>query len=192
LPTFDFDAALRWAKPDRWKQLRRRPASDLHYVGGAAQPGPALLLDSCVYIDQMQDRTPKSVDELIRMRVVNHSSIAIMELMHPVGRLDPSHSGTKDVIGVIRQTIQAMRRHRIFEPDTDVMARAAILSGMLGRLQNYAARDRLRALHDSILFLQAHKHGLALLTRNTGDFDLLLQMVPAGRALFYRREDASP
>lgn len=185
MAAFDFDATLRWARPDRWKKLSHRGASDLPYLDGPAQPGPALLLDTCVYIDQMQGRAPKALTELVELRTTNHSSVAIIELLHPVGRLDPTHPGTKNAVRRIRDAIRAMRSHRIFEPDTNVMARAAILAGILSRIRNYAAGDRMRALLDCILFLQAQKHGFTLVTRNVGDFDLLLQMLPAGRALFY-------
>jgi hypothetical protein len=42
------------------------------------------LLDTCVYIDQMQDRSPQALDELVALRQVNHSTVAIQELMHTV------------------------------------------------------------------------------------------------------------
>jgi len=42
-------------------------------------------------------------------------------------------------------------------------------------------------LGDCILFLQAQKLGLTVLTANVGDFDPLLQLLPSGRVLFYRR-----
>lgn len=63
-----------------------------------------------------------------------------------------------------------MPSHRIFEPDINVLGRAAILSGILCRVQGYAAADRLRALNDCILFLQALKLGSTILTRNIADF----------------------
>ena len=34
---------------------------------------------------------------------------------------------------------------------------------------------------------EAQKLGFTVLTANVADFDVLLQLVPAGRALFYRR-----
>ena len=45
----------------------------------------------------------------------------------------------------------------------------------------------MRALQDSVLFLQAQKLGLVALTANVSDYDVLLQLLPTGRALFYRR-----
>lgn len=46
----------------------------------------------------------------------------------------------------------------------------------------------LRALQDCVLFLQAQKLGLVVLTANVGDYDILLQLIPSGRALFCRRK----
>jgi hypothetical protein len=38
-----------------------------------------------------------------------------------------------------------------------------------------------------VLLLQAQKLGLVVLTANVKDFDILLQLIPTGRALVYRR-----
>jgi hypothetical protein len=80
-----------------------------------------------------------------------------------------------------------MPPHRIFAPEIDVLGRAALLSGILCRLQGYEKDGRLRALQDCVLFLQAQKVGLVVLTANVGDYDILLQLVPLGRALLYRQ-----
>ena len=68
-----------------------------------------------------------------------------------------------------------------------VLGRAALLSGILCRLQGYEKDSKLRALQDCVLFLQAQKLGLVALTANVSDYDVLLQLLPTGRALFYRR-----
>jgi predicted nucleic acid-binding protein len=190
LAGFDFDSALRWAKPILRKRLHRRAPGNLPYVGEAAQAGGALLLDTCVYIDQMQGRAPPILSDLLALRLVNHSSIAMMELMHPVGRLDPAHPKTRQAIGQIRATIVAMPRHRVLQPSAQTLGRAALLSGVLSRLQGYAADNRQRSLHDCILFLQAIGQGCTLLTRNVRDFDILLQMFPKARVFFYRSATA--
>ena len=79
-----------------------------------------------------------------------------------------------------------MPSYRIFAPDTEVLGRAALLSGILCRLQGYEKNGKLRALQDCVLFLQAQKLGLVVLTANVSDYDILLQLIPAGRVLFYR------
>jgi len=52
-----------------------------------------------------------------------------------------------------------MPSHRIFTPDVEVLGRAALLSGLLCRLQGYQKDGKQRALQDCVLFLQAHKLG---------------------------------
>jgi hypothetical protein len=47
---------------------------------------------------------------------------------------------------------------------------------------------RLRAFQDCVLFLQAQKLGLVVLTADISDYDILLQLIPAGRVLFYRQK----
>lgn len=187
---FDFDAARRWARFDPENALARRKDEGLPFVGASRTAGQGLLLDTCVYIDQMQDRTPQVLDDLIARRQVNHSTVAIQELMHTVGVLNPSDARSAAVVDAIGEQIRAMPPHRIFTPDTEVLGRAALLSGILCRLQGYQKDSKLRALQDCRLFLQAQKLGLVVLTANVGDYDILLQLIPAGRALFYRRGEA--
>lgn len=134
----------------------------------------------------MQGRSPKILDDLITQRQVNHSTVAIQELMHTVGVLDPSDARTATVIEVIGKQIRAMPPHRIFAPDTEVLGRAALLSGILCRLQGSEKDGKLRALQDCVLFPQAQRLGLVVLTANVGDYDILLQLIPTARALFYR------
>jgi hypothetical protein len=184
----NFDAARRWARFDPQRTLAPRDDAELPFVDAGLIAGQGLLLDTCVYIDQMQDRSPHVLDDLIAQRQVNHSTVAIQELMHTVGVLNPSDRRTAGVIAEIGKQIRAMPSHRIFVPDIEVLARAALLSGILCRLQGYEKDGKLRALQDCVLFLQAQKLGLVVLTANVGDYDILLQLIPAGRALFYRRK----
>ena len=183
---FDFDAARRWARFDPQRTLTRRSDKELPFVDAGSIGGQGLLLDTCVYIDQMQGRSPQILDDLIAQRQVNHSTVAIQELMHTVGVLNPSDARTAPVIDVIGKQIRTMPPYRIFAPDTELLGRAALLSGILCRLQGYEKDGKLRALQDCVLFLQAQKLGLVVLTANVRDYDILLQLIPAGRVLFYR------
>jgi hypothetical protein len=182
----DFGAAIRWSRFDPQATLARRPDQELPFLKDVAEAGQELLLDTSVYIDGLQGRAPKVVADLLGIRHSNHSTVAIQELMHTVGVLDPSHPGTKTAITQIGVIINGMPAHRIFAPDSDVAGRAALLSGMLCRLQGYQNDRRLRALQDCVLFLQAQKAGFTVLTANVTDFDYLLQLIPTGRVLFYR------
>jgi predicted nucleic acid-binding protein len=188
VPSFDFDGAIRWARFDPQRTLARRADSELPFVDERRVAGEGLLLDTCVYIDQLQNRSPDLLDRLVTTRQVGHSTVAIQELMHTVGVLNPTDRRTKAAIAAIRGLVRSMPPHRVYTPDVDVLGRAGLLSGILCRLQGYAADRKLRALHDCALFLQAQKLGFTVLTADAGDFDMLLQLLPAGRALFYRRK----
>ncbi len=169
--------------------LRRRADGELPFLEGTASAGNGLLLDTCVYIDQMQGRLSQPTEALLGTRTINHSTVAVQELMHTVGVRDPDDPRTETVIASIGAVIEAMPSHRMFTPDAEVLAGAAVYAGMLCRTQGYLRDDRMGALHDCVLFLQALKLGLGVLTRDVRDFDFLLQMRPDGRVLFYRIED---
>jgi hypothetical protein len=187
---FDVEAARRWAvRLEPGRTLARRSDETLPFARDDELAGQALLLDTCVYIDQMQGRAPKLVEQLVDTRQVNHSTVAIQELMHTVGVLHPADRRTPAVVEAVCGLIEAMPEHRIFTPDAEVLGRAALLAGMLSRLQGYARDARLKALQDCILFLQAQKLGFVVLTANVAEFDLLLQLAPTGRVLFYRTGD---
>jgi hypothetical protein len=116
-----------------------------------------------------------------------HSAVAVQELMHSVGALRPEDGRTAAAVAAIGRQIKAMPAHRLFEPDGEVLGRAALLAGILSRLQGYQKDARLKAQQACVLYLQAMKLGFTILTANTRDFDLLLQLIPRGRALFYRK-----
>ena len=64
---------------------------------------------------------------------------------------------------------------------------AGLLSSILSRLQQRSRLDRLMLLNDALLLETARKYGLTVLTRNIGDFDLLQQLEPTAKVLFYER-----
>src|SRR5262249_5240289 len=107
--------------------------------------------------------------------------------MHTVGVLSPADKRTPAAISQIRKQILSMPAHRVFSPDSDTLGKAGLLSGVLCRLRGYAGDHKLRALNDCVLFLQAQKLGLVMLTANVRDYDILLQLLPKGRVLFYRQ-----
>jgi hypothetical protein len=187
LAEFDVAKARRWARFDPARQLSRRRDAELPFVTADDLAGPPLLLDTGVYIHQLKGQAPAVVENLITTRVVNHSTVAVQELMHTVGVLDPSDPRSRAALKGIEIEIEAIPAHRLFVPDADVLGRAALLAGMLCRLQGYSKDARLKALQDCTLFLQGQKLGFTILTANVAEFDYLLQLIPAGRVLFYRQ-----
>lgn len=184
--SFDLARALRRIKPQRVANgLRRRPITDLALVGTAASAGPELLLDTCVYIDVLQGRTPQSVDDLLQTRILNHSTVCLAELTHLFGRLDPTHPETKGVLREIRRTIEDMPDHRLSSPSATAIGEAGMLAGLMTRLSGREPGGAPAFLNDAKLYLQALERGWTVLTRNLRDFDYLDQLLPANRVLFY-------
>lgn len=183
---FSFDAAERVRRHDPDRTLGRRSDDLLPFLGDAVSAGGGLLLDTCCYVDQIQGRAPDSLERLLDIRIVNHSMVAVQELMVAVGALRRDDPRSAAAVSAIGRVVRGMPGHRLFVPDSDVMGRAAVYAGILGRNQGYARDDRLKALHDCMLFLQAEKLGLTLLTANAAEFDVLLQIRPSGRVLLYR------
>jgi hypothetical protein len=96
-------------------------------------------------------------------RVQNRPLVETVQTLRPAPITKPLSFRT---IGVAR--LSQSRRGSV------VLGRAALLSGTLCRLQGYQKDGKLRALQDCVLFLQALKLGLAILTANVNDFDILL------------------
>lgn len=185
--SFDLAATLRRLKPQRRTiALRRRADDELTFVARPVRGGSELLLDTNVYIDALQARLPEEVKELLASRLLNHSAIAISELAHAFGRLDPSHAQTKSTLREVNETIADIPQHRLSAPSIQAIVEAGILTGMIARMRGLEKRNRRHLLNDAILYLQALEQGHILLTRNVADFDALQQLVPEGRVLFYR------
>lgn len=149
--------------------------------------GAELLLDTCVYIDALQGRTPASVDDLLEVRIINHSTVCLAELTHLFGRLDPVHPGTKSVLREIRRTIEDVPGHRLFSPSATAMGEAGMLAGLAARLSGAGRSESPALLNDASLYLQALERGWIILTRNVRDFDYFDQLLPAGGVLFYQQ-----
>lgn len=184
--TFDVADALRRLKPQRARApIARRPDADLDFAAPPATAGRELLLDTCVYVDVLQGRTPAVVDDLLIVRILNHSSVALAELTHLFGRLDPAHSGTRSALRELRSVLEDMPSHRLSRPSLRAFGEAGMLAGLAARLAGREPGPSL--LNDALLVLHAAEAGCTLLTRNVADFDLLQQLAPAAAVLFYRR-----
>jgi predicted nucleic acid-binding protein len=167
--------------------LSRRPDSALAFVGVAAAAGPPLLLDTTVYIDELQGRLPAQAEALLKTRQLRHSNIAVSELAHLFGRLDPAHPKTTATLDKIGRVIEAIPPHRLSTPSGRAMVDAGIIAGAIARLRNLPAGGHRRFLNDSMLLAQALEEGCWLMSRNIADMDLIQQLMAAGRVLLYRQ-----
>jgi hypothetical protein len=147
-----------------------------------------LLLDTSVYLDVLQARTPEAVDNLLTYRLCHHSAVCLAELSHVFGRLDPAHPTTKSVLGAVADTIEDIPAHRLHAPDATAWGHAGMLAGLLFRLSHLPKGEghERRFLNDALIFHQAGMLGATVLTGNVGDFDFLSQLVSSVRVIFYR------
>jgi predicted nucleic acid-binding protein len=190
--SFDLARALRRIKPQRTVgSMQRRRTTDLPLVQTPIAAGAELLLDTCVYIDVLQGRTPANVDDLLEARILNHSTVCLAELTHLFGRLDPAHASTRTVLREIRRTIEGIPSHRLSAPSTTAMGEAGMLAGLVARLSGIDRGEDASLLNDANLYLQALERGWILLTRNAHDFDFVDQLLPASRVLFYEHAQTS-
>ena len=152
-------------------------------------PGQNLLLDTTVYIDELQNELPFDLELMLGVSGAWHSPVTECELAALAGLLHPEHPSTPRAIEQLIAMIEERPAYRIVNVDREVWRSAGILAGMLTRLQQYGKSEHRKALNDALLFLSAMKHGLTVLTRNVREFDLLLQLEPKGRCSFMRSED---
>ena len=184
----DVESILRRLKPEKRREpLTKHSASALPFAESTSRLPRALLYDTTVYVDVLQDRFPKTGEAAIRAADAWHSTVTEAELIAPCGFLSPDHPETAQAVKRITGVIQQRPAHRTIAPDREIWLVAGVLSGLLARLQGYGRAERLRLLNDALIFATARKHGMAVLTRNTDDFDLLQQLDPAGQVLFYER-----
>lgn len=182
----EFRATLRRLKPHKQLRfLKRRPDSDLDFLGGGARPA-RLLYDTTVYIDILQDRFPQTGESMLRAIEAWHSPVTESELAAACGLLDPTHPGTRQIMETLAAMLERRPAYRTITPDQEIWREAGILSGTLARLQGLDKDQRRRILNDALLFSSARKFGCTVLTRNLSDFDRLQQLDPSGRVLFYR------
>lgn len=175
---FDLGASLGRLKPEkRTKALSRRPDVELPFLDKSVSAGVPLLLDASVYIDVLQGRAPDAVRDLLRIRQINHSSVALAELTRLFGRLDPAHLGTGAVLSMIAETIDDMPAHRLTAPSIAALAEAGMITGIIARLRGLPKAGKQPLINDAALFLQALESGATLLSRNISDMDF-----PADRA----------
>lgn len=179
--------ALRRLGPKRLRTpLARRPDADLAFVGPELPPRTKLLLDTTVYIDQLQARLSPTLSDALKRAEAWHAAVVIAELAHAIARLDPERPERRRIVDAVVATIDDIPGHRILTPDLALWRDAGLLDGLLARLQGRPREDRRRTLNDALLLVLARRHGIAVLTRNLADFDPLQRIVPDAKVLFYR------
>ena len=186
---FDLSESLRALKPEKHMgTLERRPDETLAWAADEPPIGGPLFLDTSVYLDVLQGRSPTEVDTLLTYRLCHHSAVCLSELTHAFGRLNPKHPSTKAALEAIAATVEDIPVHRLHAPDAPIWGQAGMLAGLLFRLSNLPKGEghERRFVNDALIFLQARQLGASVLTGNVRDFDFLSQLVPSARVILYR------
>src|ERR1700720_2773190 len=101
--------------------------------------------------------------------------------------LDPTDERTKHTLQPILETLERIPLQRVISPPNETWLEAAVIAGILARTQGVAKEARRKFLGDTLLFLMAAESGTILISRNSRDIDLLLQMRPGVGVLLYQK-----
>jgi predicted nucleic acid-binding protein len=185
--TIDLDGAVRRRKPDR--RIRRlivRPDHELTAATDLPPAGPvALLADTNVYINEAAGRLSQFVEALLEQTILFHCSVCVAEIATGVANGDPTHQTWRDTRDVYAEILGAIPASRLLTPDAQVWTDAGLIAGTLARTQNFQPHQRKEMLNDALISLTAAKAGLAVLTSDSGDYDLIQQLCPETRFVFY-------
>ncbi len=161
-------------------------------LGSSVPPG-RLLLDTNVFIHALAKRGPPMLRDLL----ASLSNVAVAaptraELAWVLGRLDPGHPGTADVLTKYKTLIAQIRPSNVLVPtDADWLA-AGELAGRAARAMAGGGRkiatafDRVELISDALMAMLARAGGFTVVTEDA-DFDVLRQLVQGLDVLFYDR-----
>jgi len=183
--SFDIDRIVRTLKPDkRTAAPDPRPPADLVAAGASASRRP-IVPDATVYVHGGQGRLPPHVAAILQHWPLLHCSVALGEIAHGIGRLDPAHPQTPGRRTYLQSVLRRIPQHRVATPSDDVQIAAGILTGLLARILHLPSGGHRLRLNDVLICLTARKAGAAVVTANIGDFDLVQQLVPSIEVVYY-------
>jgi hypothetical protein len=172
--------------PGQWSRtLAYRTKADLPYDPSRVPPRASLLFDATVYIDQLKGQLPRPIVDLVAARTILHAAPALAELAVTIGALEPADRRTQATLIPIVEVVTRITPARIIVPSYEIWLEAAVIAGILARTQAIPKPDRRKFLNDTLLFLQAADAGAVMISRNSRDLDLLLQIKPQVGVLLY-------
>jgi hypothetical protein len=182
----DVQAIISRHDPGQWPQtLAYRTKADLPYDPSRIPPRASLLFDATVYIDQLKGQLPRPIVDLVAARTILHGAPALAELAVAIGALEPTDRRTRAALAPIVEVLTRINPARIIVSNHEIWLEAAVLAGILARTQAIPKSDRRKFLNDTLLFLQAADAGAVMISRNSRDLDLLLQIKPQAGVLLY-------
>ena len=183
--TFDIHRLLRTFKPEKHTiRPTSRDPSQLRTDSAAAQKRP-IVLDTTTYINAGQGKLPPHINAIIEAWPIHHCSVALGEIAHGLGRLDPAHPDTRQNKDFLQAVLEKVPQHRIVNPTDDIHVTGGILTGVIARLLTLPKGAHRNRINDILIYLTARSIGAAVVTANVEDFDILQQLVPDGHVIYY-------
>jgi predicted nucleic acid-binding protein len=146
---------------------------------------PALVLDTNVCINQAAGRLPSVLRDIVDTVLLFHCSVALAELAVGFANADPLRQGWTALRDHYIGLVASIPASRVMTPDAGVWMDAGVIAGTLSRTQGFQPYQRKACLNDALIFLTAAKAGLAVLTANRREFDLIQQLAPEVRFIHY-------
>jgi predicted nucleic acid-binding protein len=148
----------------------------------------AILPDSCFYIDALKGLVPAGIAALVRTPplCLLHCSVCRAELAAGSAKLPSGDPRTPLSRARIAAMLARMPSEQLVGPSQAAWDGAGALAGTLARTQGLAKGAHLALLLDAAILLAAVERKAAVITANVRDFDLLLQLRPDAKVLFYR------
>jgi hypothetical protein len=202
LPSDTIGAFARKYDPAQYRTpLRYRRDSDLPFEPERAPELP-LMLDTTVYLDRSAGKLPRNIRILIgaRQHLIYNCGVVCAELAISLGLLNPADSRTPGTISAIQAHLNQMQTDKAVVPSAAGWTEAAVLAGILARIQGLAIPKRRLSpdqvccqegrrrelLLDALLYITAIEQDLLLVSANVRHMDLLMQLRPTVNVLLYR------
>jgi predicted nucleic acid-binding protein len=144
-----------------------------------------LLLDTNVYIHNFAGTLPGPAAGLLDRALQWHCSVCLGEITAGLGHYDPAARDWKLLRQRYATLFAAIPDTRLLVPDDGVWHLAGMVSGVLARTQNFQPHQRKECLNDALISLTAAKEGVAVLTANRVEFDLIQQIAPGGAFVYF-------
>jgi predicted nucleic acid-binding protein len=186
--SIDLAARLRRRKPERrLSQVSTRDPADLPNAEAvAALDRPIQYVpDTTVYIHAASGRLPPGAREIMRRGLSWHCSVCLGELAAGLGARNPRAPKWPAARDYFAGLFDRIPETRVLTPDAETLIDASLLAGMLARTQGLQRDQRKAMLNDALILMTAARRGLPVMTANRAEFDLLQQLAPEGRFIFY-------
>jgi predicted nucleic acid-binding protein len=144
-----------------------------------------MVLDTNVYVRSSAGTLPAAAAMLVDRGLLFHCTVCVAELASDIANANPLHPKWRALRNHYCALVETFPSTRLLSPDAQIWAEAGLIAGVLARTQNFQPHQRKECLNDALIFLTAVKAGLPVVTANRDEFDLIQQLAPEGRFVYF-------